>query len=298
MLSVSPTRFSVVRIFTPIIASSLKDRLCATAPLCALRLRRWKVVTTSRTAEPSSPAALCMRCCFRYFNSSAFLLRCVMNPEKEAQEKTLAKLQWLNERSKVDFRGNPPPFETKKTLRSVEQAKRAKARTLAGESDFLPFWHGTTPLALDATRSNYIQVDQGSKSYSRGSSRATYGAQAIDPSTGLTEVQLALSWSVPHPAVSQPHSYAEMSTDGAPSRVRCDALYLQSLSPQERATAYRTHMLEHPKCTPDSSRVHHSRWAASTQLSAPIVKLPLQRPQNSALQRRNSVRVVHLLHSS
>ncbi|KAG5509178.1 hypothetical protein JKF63_06188 [Porcisia hertigi] len=96
-----------------------------------------------------------------------------MSPEeREIQERTLAKLQWLNERTKLDFRGNPPPFESKKTLRSVEQAKRVKARALAGGSDFLPFWHGTTPLALDATRSNYIQAGQGAKS-SCGMQKAT-----------------------------------------------------------------------------------------------------------------------------
>ncbi|AYU77574.1 hypothetical protein, conserved [Leishmania donovani] len=221
-----------------------------------------------------------------------------MNPdEREAQERTLAKLQWLNERSKLDFRGNPAPFETKKTLRSVEQAKRAKARSLAGTSDFLPFWHGTAPLALDATRSNYIQVDQGSKPSCMGSARASYGAQAVDPSTGLTEVQLALSWSVPHPAVSKSRGAVGMSRGGASARGRCDSSYLQSLSPEERATACRAYLLEHPKCTPESFQAHRSRWAASTQLSAPIVKLPPKRPQNAALQRPNSVRVVHLLHS-
>ncbi|GET87350.1 hypothetical protein, conserved [Leishmania tarentolae] len=221
-----------------------------------------------------------------------------MNPtERETQERTLAKLQWLNERSKLDFRGNPSPFETKKTLRSVEQAKRVKARKLAGTSDFLPFWHGTAPLALDATRSNYIQAPQDSKPSCSGAVRATYGAQAIDPSTGLTEVQLALSWSVPHHVASKSHGAAEMRRDRAPPRVLCDPSYLQSLSPEERAAACRAYLLDHPKCTPESSRAHHSRWAASTQLSAPIVKLPSRRQQNAALQRPNSVRVVHLLHS-
>ncbi|KPA75022.1 hypothetical protein ABB37_08712 [Leptomonas pyrrhocoris] len=217
-----------------------------------------------------------------------------MNPEeREKQEKTLAKLQWLSERVKPDFKGNPSPFETKKTLRSVEQAKKAKARTLAGDTDFLPFWHGTAPLALDATRSNYITCDAVPPCSRSGAQPPAYGAQAVDPVTGLTEIQLALSWSIPHvPPPETPRTSYE-----APAKVTRDASYMRSLTPDERAAAYRQHILEHPKCTLESSRMHNDRWMSSTQLGEPVAK-PKRAHRNTALDRQNSVRAVYLMRSS
>lgn len=220
-----------------------------------------------------------------------------MNPEeKEKQDKTLAKLQWLNERVKQDFKGNPAPFEIKKTLRSVEQEKKAKARALAGDVDFLPFWHSTKPLALEATRCDYIVCDRDTSSAAPPKQR-TYGGQVVDEATGLTEVQLALSWSVPHPTPALlRRSTAACAAAPAP-RVTRDASYMRSLTPQERAAAYRQHILEHPKCTLESSRTHHDRWRNSTQLGEPVAK-PKRALHNTALDRQNSVRAVHLLRSS
>jgi hypothetical protein len=215
-----------------------------------------------------------------------------MNPEeKEKQEKTLAKLQWLNERVKQDFKGNPSPFETKKTLRSVEQEKKAKARALAGDTDFLPFWHSVRPLALDATRSDYIVCDGAGAA---PPSRAAYGVQAVDPATGLTEVQLALSWSAPHvPPPQHPRASAVVER---PMQVTRDASYMRSLTPEERTAAYRHHILEHPKCTLESSRAHNTRWLNATQLGEPVAK-PRRFVHNTALDRQNSVRAVHFLRS-
>ncbi|KAK7196461.1 hypothetical protein NESM_000583500 [Novymonas esmeraldas] len=222
-----------------------------------------------------------------------------MNPEeRESQERTLAKLQWLNERCKVDFRGNPPPFETQKTLKSVEHSRRARARALAGGTDFLPFRHGTKPLALDATRSDYIRVDHPAAPPCGESARAPYGAQAIDPATGLTEVQLALSWSTPHPAAAQARCTPPGPPEFPATSVKYDVRYLQTLSPKERTAALRAQLLEHPKCTPEGTRAHHARWAASSQLSTPIASPPPRHPPNAALRQRNSIRVVHLLRSS
>lgn len=220
-----------------------------------------------------------------------------MNPEeKEKQEKTLAKLQWLNERTKPDFKGNPSPFETKKTLGSVEQQKKTKARALAGDTDFLPFWHGTTPLALDATRCDYIKVGETPQCAPQ---RPSYGAQAIDPVTGMTEVQLALSWSVPHAAPSAPFRTRSSHTDRhqLPPKVARDAPYLRSLAPTERAAAFRQQILEHPKCTLEGTQAHQERWRNSTQLGDPVAR-PTRPAHNAALNRRNSVRAVHLLRST
>ncbi|KPI88515.1 hypothetical protein ABL78_2411 [Leptomonas seymouri] len=213
--------------------------------------------------------------------------------EKEKQEKTLAKLQWLNERAKLDFKGNASPFEVKKTLRFVEQEKKAKARALAGDTDFLPFWHGATPLALDATRSNYIKCDETLQCSRSGAQRPAYGAQAVDPATGLTEVQLALSWNVPHAPPPQP----PRASNVVPAKVKHDAFYLRSLTPEERSAAYRRHLIEHPRHTLEISRTHQDRWINSTQLGEPVAR-PKRAPHNSALDCQNTVRSVYLLRSS
>lgn len=228
-----------------------------------------------------------------------------MNPEeREKQEKTLAKLQWLNERVKRDFKGNPPPFEEKKTLQSVAREKKVKARALAGDTDFFPFWHGTTPLALDATRCDYIICDGVENNAPSSTPRTAYGAQAVDPVSGLTEVQLALSWSVPHtqppPRLPQCVVAAGDATSmksGRPMKVTRDAPYMRSLTPEERSAAYRQHILEHPKCTLESFHTHRNRWLNSTQLGDPVAK-PKRAQHETALDRQNSVRAVYLLRTS
>lgn len=220
--------------------------------------------------------------------------------EKEKQDKTLARLQWLNERVKPDFRGNPPPFEAKKTLRSVEQRRRASVRARVGDTDFLPFWHGATPLALDATRCDYIQPENPAPcSRSGAPQRPPYGAQAIDPATGLTEVQLALSWNVPHAPSTLPvrTSFSQIDSGRLSTRVTRDASYMRSLTPAERAAVCRQHALEHPMRTLESSRTHDNRWRAATQLGDPVVK-PRRPLHNTALEGQNSIRVVHILRST
>lgn len=212
-----------------------------------------------------------------------------MNADERAQqERTLAKLQWLNERRKVDFRGNPSPFEAKKTLQSVEHERRAKARALAGGSDFLPFWHGNTPLALTATRCDYIRaVEDGQPSSSAGVGRCSYGAQAVDPVTGLTEIRLALSWNVPHGTPPAPQGCTDETATIAPAGQQHNASRTQRQPTSGRRM-----------CTHESGRVHDARWGAATQLDAAVAKPPPRRPRNAALHQQNSVRAVHLLHTS
>lgn len=219
--------------------------------------------------------------------------------ERERQEKILAKLQWLNERSKRDFKGNPPPFEEKKTLKSVESQRRQVARALAGDTDFLPFWHGPTELALDATRTDYLKGLEGCEFKKQDTPKRTFGGQLIDSKTGLTEVQLALSWNVPHESQTTvsaaAHSDKGLSTTAI--KTRRGEMYIRSLPPRERAAAFRAHILEHPKCVTESASMHRRRWVDTTQLGVPIAPPP-PRPQNTALKQHNSIRLVHMLSNS
>lgn len=221
----------------------------------------------------------------------------MMNPEeRERQNKLLSKLDWMTERCQRDFKGNPPPFEHAITMQSVQKKKRQERQTLAGDRDFMPFWRSTTPLAVVATRTDYLHDVDHSKfdaTLEKAHQRASH--QRIDPETGLTDIQAALCWNAPirnprrDPA---PATFVSVSSPREATNHRLVNQHLLALPPQERTAAYREELMSHPMYTKESVEVHRDRWAHGTQLEGPIIAPPRRRHSGHGAERRNQVRMV------
>lgn len=197
--------------------------------------------------------------------------------EKEKQDKLIGKLQWLTERSKRDFKGNPPPFETRKTQQTVELEKKRASQLRAGDTDFLPFWHGTRTLALDARRWNYLKGADNSKFERPEPQSQRY--QRVDPESGLTEIQRALCWDVlPSHSSRKPSTAAE----------GCQPRYPAEPSPTTAAAA---------RCGRNSQSLQQlldtrsERWNQGTQLNYEIEKPPRKKKNVLRGTKRNAIRL-------
>lgn len=213
------------------------------------------------------------------------------NPEEDKkQEQTLAKLQWLIERCKLDFKGNPSQFEHSKTQKSVEKQRQQRINALAGGEEFLPFWHGTTPLALDVVRSDYLKGINNEKFERKSDPNYNRSRQRIDPESGMEEIRCALTWnSSPKTAqATQKVEYASTVTAQPYSRGRVDAHTINSLPPNERASAFREDLLAHPKHTFQSASGHRCRWQSGTQLGEIMAPPPFV---NRSSRKRNAIRL-------
>ncbi|EPY29002.1 hypothetical protein STCU_01948 [Strigomonas culicis] len=218
------------------------------------------------------------------------------NPEEDKkQEQTLAKLQWLIGRSKLDFKGNPSQFEISKTQKTVEKQRQQRVNAFAAGEEFLPFWHGAAPLALDAVRCDYLKGVDNHKFAQQAELHCNRSRQRVDPESGMEEIRRALTWeSAPVRPVTESRD-ASASAAGevahAHPRRRLDAHVINSLPPHERAAAFREDILAHPKHTFQSASGHRSRWQSGTQLGE-IMAPPPCAGKNS--RKRNAVRVTSL----
>eukprot|EP00796_Vickermania_ingenoplastis_P001267 gene1267-725_t len=203
---------------------------------------------TTRMLSTSFSLLLVPRLSIRLTNIALNHQFAVKNTMSE-DEKLLTKLQWLNERSRRDYKGNPPPFEQRKTRRTVNAARRNEERQMAGEGRFLPFWHGQTPLAADAAPSSHLHGCINEK-FSTPRPNAEDGG-----------VRSCLVWNSNPPPPPQRKDPPKHS-----SCARTDSYSINCMPPAERAAAYRDLMLRHPKIRPHSIAVHQDRWARGTQL--------------------------------
>ncbi|CAD2222009.1 hypothetical protein AGDE_05214 [Angomonas deanei] len=211
-----------------------------------------------------------------------------MSAEDDKQEKTLAKLHWLIERTKPDFKGNPYQFEHAKTLKSVEKEREKRKNALAGETEFLPFHHSREPLAMTAVRQSYLKGCDNSKFEAiRQARMLERGKKNAD--TGLSEIQTALTWKEEAPV---PYKFGEV-TYVAPQKSthhRLDAFTISNMTPGERVTAFREDMLAHPKHTFESASGHRDRWLSGSQLGE-LVEKPKQQRGKKLTAHRNAVRM-------
>ncbi|RNF13824.1 uncharacterized protein Tco025E_06030 [Trypanosoma conorhini] len=215
------------------------------------------------------------------------------------QEKALNRLQWLIQRSKVGFKGNPPPFESAKTQKSVALEKKKASARRAGDADFLPFRHGAFTLAEDARPTKHLRGADNSRFERKADvAEVNYYHQRIDNSTGRPEIDSALCWDLkgevagaqeaqesgcPHPGVSSRVLRRERGSRevGNP--------YLATLPRAQRAAIVRAEILNHPKFTSRSREFRAGEaWYGGTQLEGP---LHVKTATASLTSTRNCIRV-------
>ncbi|KEG13901.1 hypothetical protein DQ04_00721030 [Trypanosoma grayi] len=198
--------------------------------------------------------------------------------EKEDQNKTLGRLQWLIQRSKVGYKGNPPPFDTLKKQKSVELAKKRAAKELVADVDFLPFRHGGPSLAEDARPSKHLRdVDNTKFEVQANRDDYNYCHQRIDRVTGRPEIVSALCWDLkvengsPATAGRSCRNSTETHFLNKKGAVRgFSNAYLATLSREERAAIYRADILNHPKFTKESREYWGGdAWYRGSQLQGP-----------------------------
>ncbi|ORC88222.1 uncharacterized protein TM35_000182790 [Trypanosoma theileri] len=200
--------------------------------------------------------------------------------QKEKENISLSRLHWLIQRSKIDYKGNPPPFETPKTQKSVEFAKKRASNERVGDADFLPFWHGTSSLAEEARSAKHLRGVDNHRFQDRIDTRKlNYYHQRLDKSTGIPEIVTALCWDL---KIDDPNATkASQSKRSDPQTVRAlekkrnkkgiSNPYLATLSRAERAVIYREDILSHPKFTKESREFWEGdAWYRGTQLVGPL----------------------------
>lgn len=171
-------------------------------------------------------------------------------------EKIINKLEWLNQRSTRDYKGNPPPFERRMTRASIEKIKEQHKAKLSSEADFLPFSHGPTHLCEDAVPLRHLKSCTINKFQHQRRSEAPLG------------VSSCLQWTKdPFSSSSRLVRKPRYSN----SSVSYDATSLMCMTPEERAAAYRKIMIQHPKVNRDSISLHQERWNQGTQLSGTLL---------------------------
>lgn len=174
-----------------------------------------------------------------------------MQVQQAQEEKLISKLQWLNERAKRDFKGNPPPFEPRKNRQTVELARKMDHSKRAGDAGFLPFWHGPPNLSQDAVPLRHLHGCDSSKF--RNKQRSSHDSSA--------NVHTCLIWN------SSPPPPPRTRVPPKPSNTaRNDSYSIKCMPPEERAAAYRDILFKHPKVTRESIDAHHDRWSRGTQL--------------------------------
>lgn len=189
----------------------------------------------------------------------------------EKQEKLLSSLQWLIERSKRDFNGNPSQFCQPKNQRSVRLERERRKNAQAADTDFLPFWHTQTPLAVDATTTAYLKNIDNSKFDTLRQRQITSHREA---GTGFSEIQAALCWDVQPPQQGPMHRNSSFYLPVHAQRTKRDPYRLNELPPFERIAALREEFLLHSMVTESSATRHGDRWCKSTQLSGAAPKRP------------------------
>lgn len=185
-----------------------------------------------------------------------------MSQERAREEKLLGKLQWLTERSKRDYKGNPPPFENRKTRQTVEADRQRIEAKRAGDTRFRPFWHGPPTLAEDAARLSHLH----------GCVSDKFSAPARNAQRNQETVGSCLIWNdaVPVPCKAKAGKPSLTSHHTAAT----DACSINCMSPAEKAAAYRSIIIKHPKVRKDSIANHHDRWQRGTQLCGVMLTHP------------------------
>lgn len=177
--------------------------------------------------------------------------------EKAVQEKLVAELQWWGEQSKRDYKGNPPPFENRKSRQSVEEEKEKVKSKLAASEGFLPFWHGAPKLSEDAVPLRHLRGSFYSSSSGRNAARRR--------TAGSESVAQCLNWVGNSKRSGQEVSLNRCKQFHSSSPI-WDSHSISCMTPAERATAYREIILKSPKFTPSSVQIHHDRWCRESQL--------------------------------
>lgn len=177
--------------------------------------------------------------------------------ERALQDKLIAELQWWSERSKRDYKGNPPPFEKRKSRQSVEEEQQKIKAKLAADSNFLPFWHGRKNLVEDAVTLRHLHGSH----YNNPQAISTAGYRTTR-SEGVAD---CLNWTSNNKRAAQmkPEKHYKRLQPSSPI---WDSHSINCMTPAERATAYREIILKHPKLKPESLRVLHERWNRESQL--------------------------------
>lgn len=178
--------------------------------------------------------------------------------DRALEEKLIAELDWLVERSKRDYKGNPFPFEKRKNRQLVEEERRKVASKLAGDSDFLPFWHGQKSLAEDAVPLHHlcgVHNTNTKKISSPGS-----GTSASE------SVATCLNWAGNGNSAAQEVPAPKFRRRLQPSSPIWDSHSISCMTPAERATAYREIILKYPKLKRESLQILHNRWNRESQL--------------------------------
>lgn len=181
--------------------------------------------------------------------------------ERAVQEKLVSELQWWGEQSKRDYKGNPPPFENRKSRQSVEEEKEKLKSKLAATDDFLPFWHGAPKLAEDAVPLRHLRGSfYGSSSGHNPAKRRTAGTESVAQ---------CLNWIENSKRSGQEVSLTRKKHFHSSSPI-WDSHSISCMTPAERATAYREIILKSPKFTSASVQIHHDRWCRVSQLRGAV----------------------------
>jgi hypothetical protein len=244
---------------------------------------------------------------------------------REMQERLSAKLKWLVNRAKPDFKGNQPAFVPPKTLQSVVRAKKVEESKLAGEADFLPFSHGKVPLGLIATkpaisknsarlRQNTAERDEmvaeGEPVDENHPNHNTYH-QRLDPATRKPEMYSALTWqdtNLGNPAVERTGKRLFQEKCGVTSTLsppeqhkwRPQRKDIEGHAPQHQLQTLRKDAMMHPKFTAKSRLAHaETHWDPMSQLLAhAFLEQPPRREGPKIVQKQNKIRMIHVMRRS
>ncbi|KAH9600798.1 hypothetical protein LSM04_006401 [Trypanosoma melophagium] len=219
--------------------------------------------------------------------------------QREKENISLSRLHWLIQRSKIDYKGNPPPFEIHKTQKSVELAKKRASNERVGDAEFLPFWHGSSSLAEDARTSKHLRGADNSKFQERiDAKEINYFHQRLEKSTGIPEIVSALCWDlkIKDPNVNKPDYTKSSETETSYALQKRHNTkefrnpYLATLSREERAAIYRADILSHPKFTRESREFWEGdAWYRGTQLVGPLHVATAKK--SSMPSTRNCIRI-------
>ncbi|CCW67826.1 unnamed protein product [Phytomonas sp. Hart1] len=213
-----------------------------------------------------------------------------MNIENaERQEKLLSHLHWLTKRCNIDFKGNPPPFEQPKHRKLVERANQHRANALAAGVNFLPSYHVTKPLGLDATRIDHLKGVDSTKFSTTLMEKGNSIQQKVNSETGFTEIQTALCWDI-RLCSKQPqfHAISEFCQDleSAPNGMQyVDSQRVHSLPPQEHIVGHPGETTLRLKLNKHSAIEHANRWLQGSQMVNHSVRSAQQRVKKVTLRR-------------
>ena len=232
---------------------------------------------------------------------------------REKQEQLAGKLKWLINRARPDFKGNQPAFAQPKTLQSVVRAKKCEESKLAGESDFMPFWHGKVPLGYIATKGSVIRgkdeirmiepvepVDENHPSHN------PY-RQRLDPATQKPEVYTALTWqekNLGNAVVTRTgkklfqEKCQPTSTLNPPeeNKWRPQRKDIDGHAPLHQLQTLRKDALLHPKFTAESRLAHaEAHWDPMSQLLSHAFLEPPKRQVPKVAAKANKIRMVDVM---